>query len=751
MLKRFVLVLCLLLACCMSAGAEEASPVFTLAVRASSVELRTETIEEEPWLFLPSFAQLDQLSAAGYELEWWDTEADEEGLWYVDLIAGEDVLTVNVMRSQNLRALFLFSDDPVNQGRAYIEDCLDHENFTTASMALIDGQGQIRHAETITNLRGRGNWTWSWDKKPYQIKLENRVDLLDTGDAANRARTWVLLAEGLDSTLLHNRLTADLAKELGVPAMDSEYVDLYYDGEYCGTYLLSEKVEVGEGRVDVLDYDNLLKKWNNKVGQYDLEALPAMEEETEDGNLFTYVQGVVEDSRPDAGGFFVEMESKGLTLSDRCYFTVDGAEHPVYAVKNPENVTRSMMLYISQRLQQAHDTLRHGGVNPENGRTMEDDFNVDAFVRTMLLQELSYNVDGYTYSSSYFVLPEGSTRFEPGPVWDFDLSYRYFRDGRNAGAAGFKDTNGWVTDFYSVPAFLNRAQQVYREELYPLIQNVLLGDGEGQYLQSLDAYQEQLAASAAMNLKRWGIIREGRFEYGDSYQTEIQLLRKFIMQRSQWLSNALNDVQPDNDQHIALWLDVSFTNPDDSLRFLAAPWQNVTAEALSTEQLTEADEENYALWQLEAVISAEDGRSLAECTVSLNGTPLTVTPKEDGTLLIRVQYEDQSYRPLDYYGDDVGLIYNHERYIEAYPEVAEYCEYDDEAIMDYFFDEGIYEGHVGNGLFSPREVAAMLPHVEEYLYDDWSSYYWEFLSWGYDSEWMANTNARFVPAIADVL
>ncbi len=751
MMKRFLLLLVtVLLMAAAPVCAAFAQDVFTLQTSNGSVPLHTQTIEEEVWLFLPAFAQLDQLSVEGAQLEWWDTEPDEDGLWYVDVICGEDVTEVYVMRSENLPALFLFSDDPVNEGIGYIEGDISHEAFTTATLAMVNVDGTLRHAETIANLRGRGNWTWNWPKKAYQIKLENRVDLLNTGDSANRARTWVLLAEGLDSTLLHNRITSDLAKELGLSAMDSEFVDLYYDGAYRGTYLLSEKVEVGEGRIDVLDYENLLKKWNNKVGQRDLDILPEGEAVNRYGNTYTYVEGVVEDSRPDVGAYFVEMESRTLTLSDPCWFTLNGADDPVYALKNPENATQKMVAYISERLQQAQDTLKAGGVNPETGRTIYDDFNVDAFARTMLLQELAYNVDGYTYSSSYFVLPEGETQFQPGPMWDFDLSYRYYWDGRNAGAAGFKDTQGWVTDFYAAPDFMECAQNIYLNELYPLLQNVLLGDQSGQYVQPLTAYQDWLAASAAMNEKVWGIIREGRFDYGDSYDAEIRMLRRFITQRSEWLMNVMNDLQPRDENSLALWMDVSFTNPDDSLRFHTAPWQGITAQAVSAEQLTEATEEDYALWQMEAVIASVDGKTLEGCSVTLNGTPVTARPQEDGTLLIRAVYEDQSYRPVDYYGDDVGLIYDYEKYIAAYPEVVEICEYDEEAVLDYFFDEGIYEAHVGNGLFDPKEVVKLQPYVADSLYDEWMNYYWEFLSWGYDSGWLQDTSARFVPSIADV-
>lgn len=757
-MKRFFkhgwIILCTLAVLCFScAYAEETAdaPVFVLPVDSAYVELHTETIDEELWLFLPAFAQLEDLRAEGAELEWWDMEADEEGLWYVDLLLNEEeTLMVNVMRSENLRSLFLFSDDPVNQGRDYIQSTENkHENFTTASMVLIGEQGELDHAEAIRKLRGRGNWSWGWPKQSYQIKLENRTDLLDTGNDENRARNWLLMGEGLDATLLHNRITQDLALELGLTGLESEFIDLYYDGEYCGTYLLCEKVEIGEGRIDEMDYDSLLQKWNNKVGQYDLETLAAGKGENRFGNFFTYIEGVVEDARPDLGAYLVEMESPKLTLSDRCYFRLRDSEEPVYALKNPENASENMVRYISQRLQEAQDTLKAGGVNPETGRTAAEDFDLDAFARALLLQELSYNVDGYTYSSSYFVLPAGESRFEPGPVWDFDLSYRYYYDGRNAGAIGFKDESGWPVDFYAVPAFREIAKQVYQEELYPLITDVLLGGQNGRYLQPLECYVENIRASAAMSEKLWGRVREGRFRYWNNYEDEIWMLRDFIDRRSQWLYTAVQDLQAD-ENNIALWMDVKYTEAEESPRFFAAPWQQVSAQLVSAWQVSEATEENYACWQLEAVVRAADGRTLEDCSVTLNGTPVSAQLQQDGTLLICAQYEDESYRPVDYYGEDVGLVYSYEYYISRYPDAAQACDYDEETVMNYFFDEGIYEGQAGNAFFFPEEIALRQPYVQEMFYDDWSMYYWEFLTWGVESGWLSENVERFVPAVAAV-
>lgn len=52
--------------------------------------------------------------------------------------------------------------------------------------------------------------------------------------------------------MIRNRFTYDMADEVGLPfAPESRFLDLYANGEYLGTYQLSEKVDVGS--------DNLVK------------------------------------------------------------------------------------------------------------------------------------------------------------------------------------------------------------------------------------------------------------------------------------------------------------------------------------------------------------------------------------------------------------------------------------------------------------------------------------------------------------
>lgn len=703
---------------------------WTLEASGAEVELLPVQIEGETWAFLPAFADREVLFPSARETE-------EAGVWLADD-------GTHVMQS-DLRALFLFSDDPVNQGRAYIENCERHANRATGSMALIAQDGTMDAADALRQIRGRGNGTWQNEKKPYQIKLETKADLLKTGLESEKARTWVLLAEAGDRTLLHNRLAYDLALELGMDtASHSEYVDLYYDGEYRGIYLLAEKVEIAEGRIDETDYEKLIERWNKKVGIADPEALDVGTKVNRYGQAYRYIDGLADSLFVNAGAYLLEMESpNGNTLNDRCWFRVD--DYGYIALKNPENASQSMVLYISERLMEARQTLRNGGTHPENGRTIEDDFEIDGFARLALINELACNLDGFTWSSTFFILPAGEKQFQSGPPWDFDLAWRYLTDGTNAGGRAFKDREGWLSEFYGCEAFSDRMKAIWTEELYPLVQSVLLGDGRGIYLRSLDDYDQLTRAARRMNEKLWPeAVEDYRLVYADTYEADLSLLRTFITERSAWL----NDVLTADRDRLDITLRVPYGHAADALDFWLPAWAEQELVSYTSVPIREATETEYAVYRVEAVFKAKDGQAFAQPSVTLNGTALPCEVQEDGTLRIAFSFTDPSYRPVWYEGRDVGLIFSAESYAERYPEIAEACGGDPERLLEHFMTEGMEQGLIGNAFFEPSRLILYNTDLASLRNEGgWRAVYDALLEYGYEEGWLTTMEVSYRPEV----
>ena len=61
--------------------------------------------------------------------------------------------------------------------------------------------------EGKTEIKGRGNSTWSLPKKPYRLKLDKKSNVFGMG----KNKHWVLLANYYDTSLLRNTLAYNLS------------------------------------------------------------------------------------------------------------------------------------------------------------------------------------------------------------------------------------------------------------------------------------------------------------------------------------------------------------------------------------------------------------------------------------------------------------------------------------------------------------------------------------------------------------
>lgn len=127
----------------------------------------------------------------------------------------------------------------------YYEDCM-------ISLTNIDG---TRMLDAVTGeVKVRGNWTTTYDKKPLRIKFDKPQDMLRM-NAGAKFKNWLLLAEYKDASLLRNKTALSIARDLlqrdGHYVADAEFVEVFINGEYWGVYLLTEMQQVHEERVNI--------------------------------------------------------------------------------------------------------------------------------------------------------------------------------------------------------------------------------------------------------------------------------------------------------------------------------------------------------------------------------------------------------------------------------------------------------------------------------------------------------------------
>ena len=357
-------------------------------------------------------AELDVVALAG--------EADEQGAYAlpytVSSPAGETAGTLRFMKTENVGTMFLSVADPA-YGRNWVDCSPDHSNDaakqTTVTMQMLTADADVVYNGKLTSLKGRGNTTWATSaKKPYQIKLDKKTNLLPGTDAANKNKTWVLLANALDKTLFKNALAFDLARvlELG-ETPEYTFVNLYFDGEYRGLYQLAEKVQINPGRVEIGELEA-----HNTVA----DETAAARGVNSMGLEYQYNPTAVCDTDEISGGYLLEQDAVFYASENSWFRLSDGS---AVVVKSPEFCTKEQMEYISVRFNQA---LLAAQNDVYDGASVTELFDLDSLAALYMVNEYTKNCD-FTASSTYFFLPEPGNpkyahKFYAGPAWDFDTS-----------------------------------------------------------------------------------------------------------------------------------------------------------------------------------------------------------------------------------------------------------------------------------------------------------------------------------------
>ena len=192
---------------------------------------------------------------------------------------GVKTYTVNISWDDQLAHLYIETE-----GRQPI---VSKEEYLYAKL-IIDGQ--YKYEDRTLNLsqkariKGRGNSSWNWPKKPYKIKLDTKETLLSDKDTLSRLlpeKDWILLSDYQDGVHLLNSVAFLIVRMLEMPFTNTIIpVEVTLNGTYLGLYGLTEQVEIKKNRVNLGDMGILLEldqyfdeKWQFRSATYNLPVM----------------------------------------------------------------------------------------------------------------------------------------------------------------------------------------------------------------------------------------------------------------------------------------------------------------------------------------------------------------------------------------------------------------------------------------------------------------------------------------------
>ena len=377
-------------------------------------------------------------------------------------------------------------------------------------------------------IRGRGNSTWDGDKKPYKIKFKDKPNLFGMG--ANNH--WVLLANRFDNSLVRNRMTywmtRKLGGETGVFAPECVPVEVVMNGDYYGSYLLTEQIRVDEERVAI---DKLEKNTSTK------------EPDITGGYLLSKEYG-------DEG------DPQYISTAREVPFYI---ESPDFSENKSSDAVKAQKEYLKNYLQLTEQAI-FAGDHKALDKHYSEYMDIPAALDFWWIQEFSENGDAYGGGSNYLykerdkVDGEGNVT-KPGllywgPLWDFDyvawgdLNY----EGGPEETLHYTATNDlWMKQLLRDPEFVAGLKTRWND-LDALLEEVLKDGGV------IDKYADEVRISQQYDVEKYGYYGEGGGDdyYGDygygssdpegprSYDTEIAQLKGWISQRREWVSQEEN-------------------------------------------------------------------------------------------------------------------------------------------------------------------------------------------------------------------
>ncbi len=476
------------------------------------------------WLFTGT----DEIYIDGEQITLGEVCRVEPGSHTITLPSGESY-QLEVMTASPIASIFIETD---SETLDYLH--ADKGNEEGGCYTLFNEGGVYAASGRIENMHCRGNASWEdTDKKSYQLKLEKKTDLLGMG----KDKHWILLANAFDQTLLRNATALKMAKSLQLAfTPETEFIDVYINGNYVGNYLLTEKVEIGTNRVAIRNLEEETELLNEGMDLSTAEFFMK-----EQGRLFS-TKGYLIEAEPEdiSGGYLLEIE-----MSDRYGLEASGfltSRMQAVVFKSPTYASQAQVAYIANRYQDFEDAVfSEDGYSPYTDIYYAEYIDLDSFARKYLIEEVTKNLDA-AFTSQFFYKPDDrvSTKFFAGPAWDYDKAIAGsgitnegidLHDSQGLYAAvQTKESDIWY-GLYGQADFRQRAAEIFMQEMKPMLLS--------QTLVELEQNTELMMDSAMMNSVRWNTFSDCHTleDKQEQYREKVQELKDFLKERAEYLED----------------------------------------------------------------------------------------------------------------------------------------------------------------------------------------------------------------------
>jgi hypothetical protein len=375
---------------------------------------------------------------------------------------------------------------------------VDKDNYLMGNI-VVKSSDSTENLSLVTQIKGRGNSTWGLAKKPYRIKLNSKTKLLNL---PAKAKSWVLLANYGDKTLMRNALALKISSLLGLEFTPSaRFVDLVLNGTYLGNYLLTDQMEAGPGRVNI---------------------------DIQDSTVIT---------EPDiTGGYFLELD--GFASDPDIWFA--SGKGLKMTVHSPDVMNKAQLAYIQNYINGFENALFSTNFkDPVKGyRAIVD---TTSLINWYIGCELTGNSDSFW--STYIYKKRSDDKLYFGPMWDYDIA---FNNDSRLGDATTKlmresafDPRTWINQLW--------LDDWFRTAVWRRWQKLNGDDLLGVLTTFIDQTSTLLNASQQLNFQTWNVLNTKVYLEQNLYTTYsagVDYLKTYMSSRVNFLNTSFAYTEP---------------------------------------------------------------------------------------------------------------------------------------------------------------------------------------------------------------
>lgn len=330
---------------------------------------------------------------------------------------------------------------------------IDKIEYNGQFMSITAKDGAICDNIGIEKIKGRGNSSWEasgllYGKYAYNVKFDSKIKPLNM-KSATKAKSWCLLANNMDESGLRNAVayeTAMLAGLSNVP--EYKEADLYNNGEYLGSYLITEKVDVGgsklvDGETPEDHYD----------GKGDGNTHQATLSYNGSSIQYQYVDtgALIDGYTAKDLSYLIEFDLKERAIAEHSWFKTPQGQY--IAFKAPEDINKNEMEFVIKKWVDAEKAVYDNDYDK-----MNELMDLDSFADVYLVQEFTKNLDScatsyYVYWNGYKAESESAVKWEATPIWDYDWALGGYKNAKDLVSGGSEasaypnETSGWLAKY----------------------------------------------------------------------------------------------------------------------------------------------------------------------------------------------------------------------------------------------------------------------------------------------------------------